>query len=62
MDTEDRLHENAREWMDRINLKYNWAIESSLDEYLIDSHEELTVLDLSEGLSILKEFENYETI
>jgi len=56
--TEEKLHETARRWMALTNTKYDWEHNMSLDDYLIEVYEDLSILDLAAGIRILGEFEN----
>ena len=54
---EDKLHQIARDIMERLNEKYNIANELSLDEYLDEFRGMLIEAEIDEILECLKEFD-----
>ena len=57
MNKEDKLHEMARDIMERLNKKYMIANELSLDEYLDEYKSMLKEHEISEIIECLKEFD-----
>ena len=57
MNKEDKLHEMARDIMERLNKKYMIANELSLDEYLCEYKSMLKEHEISEIIECLKEFD-----
>ena len=53
---EDKLHQIARDIMERLNEKYNIANELSLDEYLDEFRGMLIEAEINEILECLNEF------
>ena len=56
MNKEDKLHEMARDIMERLNKKYMIANELSLDEYLDEYKSMLKEHEIIEILECLNEF------
>ena len=54
---EDKLHEIARDIMEKLNEKYNITNELSLDEYLDEFRGMLIEAEIDEILECLKEFD-----
>ena len=54
---EDKLHQIARDIMERLNEKYNITNEYSLDEYLCEYKDMLNDLECCEIRICLKEFD-----
>ena len=54
---EDKLHQIARDIMERLNEKYNITNELSLDEYLDEFRGMLIEAEIDEILECLKEFD-----
>ena len=59
MNKEDKLHEMARDIMERLNKKYMIANELSLDEYLDEYKSMLKEHEISEIKICLKEFDKF---
>ena len=53
----DKLHQIARDIMERLNEKYNITNELSLDEYLDEFRGMLIEAEIDEILECLKEFD-----
>ena len=53
----DKLHQVARDIMERLNEKYNITNELSLDEYLDEFRGMLIEAEIDEILECLKEFD-----
>ena len=54
---EDKLHQIARDIMERLNEKYNITNKLSLDEYLDEFRGMLIEAEIDEILECLKEFD-----
>ena len=54
---EDKLHQIARDIMERLNEKYNITNELSLDEYLDEFRGMLIEAEIDEIIECLKEFD-----
>ena len=57
MNKVDKLHQIARDIMERLNEKYNITNELSLDEYLDEFRGMLIEAEIDEILECLKEFD-----
>ena len=57
---EDKLHQKARDIMERLNEKYKIANFISLDEYLYEYKSMLKEHEISEILECIKEFDKIE--
>ena len=60
MNKVDKLHQVARDIMERLNEKYNITNELSLDEYLDEFRGMLIEAEIDEILECLKEFDKIE--
>ena len=57
MNKVDKLHQVARDIMERLNEKYNITNELSLDEYLDEFRGMLIEAEIDEIIECLKEFD-----
>ena len=57
---EDKLHQIARDIMERLNEKYNITNELSLDEYLDEFRGMLIEAEIDEIIECLEEFNKLE--
>ena len=57
---EDKLHQIARDIMERLNEKYNITNELSLDEYLDEFRGMLIEAEIDEIIECLREFDKIE--
>ena len=57
MNKVDKLHQVARDIMERLNEKYNITNEFSLDEYLDEFRGMLIETEIDEIIECLKEFD-----